>query len=76
MADAELEKLLESEVLIHHFRLSVRDPRMERFLAPDFSETGLAFDALKNHNSVDRDIPFYQLWAEPAELSGFSATWS
>ena len=54
MADANSEKLLESEVLMHHFRRMIRDPRMERF-ATEFLGNWLGFRRFEEHNSVDRE---------------------
>ena len=54
MADANTEKLLESEVLMHHFRRMIRDPRMERF-ATEFLGNWLGFRRFEEHNSVDRE---------------------
>ena len=80
MADANSEKLLESEVLMHHFRRMIRDPRMERF-ATEFLGNWLGFRRFEEHNSVDRErfpslLP--RLCVRPCfrSPSGFSATWS
>jgi len=54
MADANSDKLLQSEVLIHHFRRMIHDPRMERF-ATEFLGNWLGFRRFEEHNSVDRE---------------------